>query len=60
MYLTLSTLLDNSAHEKLIFFLFFPENRISHFMQIVSIPIIYILKTENSDDFMFYVPFSTN
>ena len=37
-YLTFRTLLANSAGDKLIiFFLFFPENRTWHFMQIVSI-----------------------
>ena len=37
-FLTITTLLANSADNKLvIFFLFFPENRIWHFMQIVSI-----------------------
>ena len=35
-YLTFTTLWAFSADRKLIFFLFFPENRIWHFMQIVS------------------------
>ena len=33
--LVFTTLWANSADNKLIFFLFFPENRIWHFMQIV-------------------------
>ena len=38
IFLTFTTLWANSADDKLvIFFLFFPENRIWHFMQIVSI-----------------------
>ena len=36
-FLTFTTLLANSANDKLVIvFLFFPENRIQHFMQIVS------------------------
>ena len=35
--LTLTTLWANSADNKLMIFLFFPENRIWHFLQIVSI-----------------------
>ena len=34
---TFTTLWANSADNKLIFFLFFPENRIRYFMQIVAI-----------------------
>ena len=34
--LTHTTLSANSADDKLIFFLIFPENRFGHFMQIVS------------------------
>ena len=38
IYLTFNTLLANSADDKfVIFLLFFHENRIWHFMQIVSI-----------------------
>ena len=38
MYLTFTTLWANSANDKLtIFFLPFPEKKICHFMQIVSI-----------------------
>ena len=35
--LTFTTLWAFSADDRLIFFLFFPENRIWHFMQIVSL-----------------------
>ena len=35
-HLNFTTLWATSADDKLIFFLFFPENRIWHFMQIVS------------------------
>ena len=36
--LTFTSLFANSANNKLIiFFLFFPENRLLHFMQIVSL-----------------------
>ena len=46
--LNFGTLLANTADDKLvIFFLFFPENRICHFMQIVSRQFAHELSPDN-------------